>query len=90
MSFAGHVQDMVRRTEQNRELLNNRKRKKNKPATYIKGKSSTAEELERIEQNMKKREADEKRYLLSVQILLGSIVVIVLLVVLVIIKFVMQ
>ena len=77
MSFAGHVQDMVKRTQQNRELLNSRKKKKKKPVTYRKGTSSTAEELERIKQNMKQREADEERYRLTLIIILGSIMAIV-------------
>ena len=76
---------MIQRAKQNRELLNiSRKQKKNRrKTTYIKGKSSSREELERINQNKNARELEEERHLLSVKILLGSIVIIVLLVVLV-------
>ena len=75
MSYGGHVYEMVQRFKQNRELLNHsikkkKKEKKNNRTTYITGKSSTAEELERINQNREERELSERRYLLSVQILI--------------------
>jgi hypothetical protein len=89
MSYGGHVYDMIQRSKQNRELLNSRKREKKNRVTYIKGKSSTAEELERINQNKKERELSEERYLLSAYVLFGGIVIIALLLLLGI-KFMIQ
>ena len=87
MSYGGHVYDMVQRFKQNRELLNHsiknkKKEKKNNLPTYITGKSSTAEELERINQNREERELNERRYLLSIQTIFASILLIALLLIL--------
>lgn len=89
MSYAGHVYDMIRRNKENREALKNRrkqmednKRKMHTRKTSSPNTNISPKELERINQNMKKRESDEQRHLLFVQILIVGILIIVLLVIL--------
>jgi hypothetical protein len=90
MSYAGSVYDMIQRIKQNRELLNNSdKRKKNNRITYVKGKSCSKEELERINQNMKARELSEERFLLSSTILFGGVILIAGLLLLLLIRFIL-
>ena len=91
MSYAGAVYDMIRRNKQNREALKNRRNQieKNKNKAYPKKTLSpntnlSSEELERINQNIKKRESEEERHLFLVQIIFLGILVIILLVILII------
>ena len=85
MSYAGHVLDMIRRSKENREALKHRsnqmaanKRKAQTKKTLSPNTNISPKELERIKQNMEKRESDEQRHLLFVQILIGGIIILLL------------
>lgn len=69
MSFGGHVQDMIQRGKQNRELLNLRRERAKVTRKQHVGKGNltsespiTLEEFERIDTEIKKREQEQRRY----------------------------
>lgn len=83
MSFAGHVFDMIRRNKEDREMLRQlRDRGKDTRAKYASQLPDiSAEELDRINRQVKEREQDEQKYFLQIKyvILLATLAAFILL-----------
>lgn len=82
MSFAGHVFDMIRRNKEDREMLKQlRGRGKDARRKYTSSiPDITADEFDKINQQLKKREQQERSYIFRTKLLIISIAILLLLV----------
>lgn len=79
MSFAGHVFDMIRRNKEDREKLDQlRRRGKDSRLNYSSHiPDISAEEYDRINRQLKEREKQELLYQSKVKYLIGGIAIVV-------------
>lgn len=89
MSFAGHVFDMIRRNKEDREKLNQlRGRGKDARARYSSHiPDISVEEYEEINQQLEKREQDERRYISRIKFFFLIAALVIIAVLWVILKF---
>lgn len=89
MSFAGHVFDMIRRNKEDREKLNQLRGRgkdaRGRYSSYIP--DISAEEYEEINQQLEKREQDERRYISRIKFFFLIAALVVIAVLWVILKF---